>query len=65
MLRNKKTFSSSPCFKPGNGRLLGTPPVARMSFVYGKVLPDLVCTVLLGKSIDVALSWIVLMFADL
>ena len=47
---------SSLFLKPGSGSCLGVPPVAKMSFVYGKDLPVFVLTVLLSKSTEVALS---------
>lgn len=38
--------------KPGMGRRLGAPPVARISLVYGYDLPDLVDTLLELKSTE-------------
>jgi hypothetical protein len=42
--------------KPGSGSRRGVPPVARTSFVYGKVLPDFVLTDLLSKSMEATSS---------
>jgi len=42
--------------KPGNGKRLGVPPVARMSLVYDTWEPDFVDMDLLEKSTEVTVS---------
>ena len=42
--------------KPGSGRVRGTPPVARTSFVYGSFLPEAVVTDFAAKSTEVTSS---------
>ena len=53
-VRSVKMLLSS--LKPGSGRVRGTPPVARTSFVYGSFLPEAVVTDFAAKSTEVTSS---------